>query len=81
MLRATEEGKEKYLDSSKGYIYAGKSRLAQSISELKTFNDKTAERLILKAEEAFNKCWEAFNSEYAVLTPEKKNRKTYTKSN
>ena len=71
MLRATAEGKEKYLDSSKGYLYAGKSRLAQSISELKTFKDNRADKLSLKAEKAFNKCWEAFNSEYAVLTPEK----------
>lgn len=74
MLRATAEGKVKYLDDSKGFLFAGKSRLAQSISELKTFNDEEAEKLIAKAEKAFNKCWEGFNSEFAILTPAKEIR-------
>jgi hypothetical protein len=77
MLRATAEGKEKYLDSSKGYLYAGKSRLAQSLSELRTFKDKKAEKLILKAEEVFNKCWEAFNLEYDNLTPKKETKRPF----
>jgi hypothetical protein len=71
LLRATAEGKEKYLDNSKGYLYAAKSRLAQSISELKTFNDKKADEIILKAEKAFSECWELFNFEYDILTPKK----------
>ena len=71
MLRATAEGNQKYLDSSKGYLYAGKNSLARSISELRTFDDKKADKLILKAEKAFNKCWEAFNFEYDILTTKK----------
>ena len=69
MLRAASEGKEKYLDNSKGYLYAAKSRLAQSISELKTFKDDKASILEKKALKAFEKCWDAFSSEFEILTP------------
>jgi len=69
MLRAASEGKEKYLDNSKGYLYAAKSRLAQSISDFKTFKDDNASILEEKALKAFEKCWKAFSSEFEILTP------------
>ena len=72
MLRATSEGKEKYLDNSKGFLYAAKSRLAQTISELRTFKDEVAPILEEKALKAFENCWNAFNSEFDVLTLGKK---------
>jgi hypothetical protein len=79
MLRAASEGKEKSLDNSKGFLYAAKSRLAQSISELKTFKDDNADKLGEKASNVFEKCWDAFSSEFEILTPKKEIRTPFEK--
>ena len=69
MLKTASEGNEKRLDSSKGFLYAAQSRLAQSTSELETFKDSFASELISKAQNAFNKCWDAFTLEFEKLIP------------
>ncbi|MFX0142218.1 MAG: hypothetical protein ACFFDN_51745, partial [Candidatus Hodarchaeota archaeon] len=75
MLRAASEGKAKYLDSSKNFLSGAKSRLAQSMSEIKYFKEKKASNLILQANEAFEKCWDAISSKLEKLTPEKEIKK------
>ncbi|MFW9899278.1 MAG: hypothetical protein ACFFDO_08475 [Candidatus Thorarchaeota archaeon] len=79
MLRAFSEGKEKNLDNSKGFLYAAKNRLAQSISELKTFKDDIADKLGEKASNDFKKCWDAFSYEFKILTQKKELRTPFKK--
>jgi hypothetical protein len=69
MLRAASEGKLKYLDNSKEFLNMAKSRLAQSMSELEALGDNESTILKKKANTAFEKCWDAFNAEFKVLTP------------
>ncbi|MBD3255042.1 MAG: hypothetical protein GF383_08105 [Candidatus Lokiarchaeota archaeon] len=71
LLRAGIDGKVKYLESSKIFVSAGKSRLTQFFSELKTFDNEKAERLIINAKEIFDKLIQAFQNEFDLLTPKK----------
>ena len=75
MLRAASEGKIKYLDSAKNFLFGAKSRLAQSMSEIKYFKEKKASNLISQANEAFEHCWDVISSKLEKLTPEKEIKK------
>jgi hypothetical protein len=57
------------LDDSKGLLYFGKSRLAQSISELKILDNKKLPNLISRLEQIFETCWNAFFKEYKIIEP------------
>lgn len=70
MLHFTVRGMKNHLNDSKGFLYRAKSRLAQSISELKTFDERKISKLITKANAAFEKCWNAFQREYKLMEPD-----------
>ena len=71
MLHFTIRGMKNHLDDSKGFLYRAKSKLTQSISELKIFEEqKKLTKLIKKAEAAFEKCWNAFQNEFKLKEPE-----------
>lgn len=71
MLHFTVRGMKNHLVDSKGFLYSAKSRLAQSISELKIFEEeKKLSKLITKAKATFEKCWNAFQHEYKLMEPD-----------
>ena len=71
MLHFTVRDMKNHLVDSKGLLYRAKSKLAQSISELKIFEEeKKLTKLIEKTEVAFEKCWNAFQHEYKLMEPE-----------
>ena len=71
MLHLTVREIKNHLDDSKGFLYRAKSKLAQSISELKIFEEeKKLSKLIKKAEVAFEKCWNGFQNEYKLMESE-----------
>ena len=71
MLHFTVRGLKNHLNDSKGFLFRAKSSLAQSISELKIFEqEKKLTKLITKAKGAFEKCWNAFQREFKLLEPE-----------
>ena len=71
MLHFTVRKIKNHLDDSKGFLYRAKSKLTQSISELKIFEaEKNLTKLIKKAELAFEKCWNAFQNEYQLMESE-----------
>ncbi|MHA1489963.1 MAG: hypothetical protein ACTSRI_09935 [Promethearchaeota archaeon] len=72
MLNAASKGNESYLKSSKNFIETAKSRLAQSISELKSFKDEIADELSIQVKHVFNRCYEAIIEKLNVLAPKKK---------
>ncbi|MFX1352820.1 MAG: hypothetical protein ACFFGP_02540, partial [Promethearchaeota archaeon] len=59
-------------EDSKSHLYLAKSRLTQSISELKVLDNKKIQKMISKVEEVFQNCWNAFFDEFEILEPEKK---------
>lgn len=76
MLHFTVREIKNHLDDSKGFLYRAKSKLTQSISELKIFEEeKKLTKLIKKAEMAFEKCWNAFQNEYKLMESEIANTK------
>jgi len=62
------------LDDSKGLLYFSKSRLAQSISELKILDNNKLPNMISRLEQIFETCWNAFFKEYKIIEPLKENR-------
>ena len=70
MLHFTVRDIKNHLDDSKGFLYSAKSRLAQSISELKILDDKHIFKMITKANVAFEKCWDAFQREFKLMEPD-----------
>ena len=72
MLHFTVRGMKNHLNDSKGFLFRAKSRLAQSISELKILDGKKISKMITKASIAFEKCWDAFLDEYKLMEPELK---------
>jgi len=65
------------LEDSKSHLYLAKSRLTQSISELKVLDNKKLHKMILIVEEVFQKCWNAFFDEFKILEPEKKTKEPF----
>lgn len=62
------------LDDLKGYLYMAKSRLTQSISELKVVDETELPELILRVKTIFEKCWNAFFEEFEILEPKKEEK-------
>ncbi len=67
MLSSAATGKTQYIDSSTGFLQAATSRCAQSVSELRSFNDKEAGELIALVEAAFDNCRQAIATQIEDL--------------
>lgn len=72
ILNSVMKGEMTRLDDARGFLHGARSRLAQSASEIRTFNNDKAAKLILSAESNFEDCWDAFYSEFNLLTPTNK---------
>lgn len=80
MLKSGVKGEQKYLISSKSFLYGAQSRLSQVISELKTFQNEKTSKLIKSAEKTFNECWDLFWLMFKKFLPKQVNGKLFEKT-
>jgi hypothetical protein len=70
---------EKEIDSSKNYLYAARNILSKIMSELKIFKNNSSLDLLIKIENAFKDCWDAFWYVYENLLDKKETVKKIEK--
>ena len=70
MLSSVSKGKKQYGDSLRGFLYTAKSFLAKSISELEALNEEKSSKLIVKANKAFENCYNPMLDIYKDIIPE-----------
>ena len=77
MLHFTVRGIKNHLEDARGYFYMAKSKLSQSISELKLLENTEVDKLIDEVKKSFLKCEEAFDYNFALLESQTETKDSY----
>ena len=77
MLHFTVRGIKNHLEDARGYLYMAKSKLSQSISELKLLENTEVDKLIDEVKKSFLKCEEAFDYNFALLESQTETKDSY----
>jgi len=76
-LNLSVNDKIENLNHSKDFLYIGRSRLVQFVSELKVLENNNLPNLVNKVEKSYERCWKAFFNEFVIINPEIENKEPF----